>query len=220
MDWQRYAVIAAIFYEKKLCNDRSMSANLTAEQIREILQKAGNHPSDPRLAASLVEAAVLLPLIQEGGMWQVLYIRRSNHLKAHQGQVAFPGGMRDPGDASLEETALRETYEEIGVPPQAVKILGRLGQVPTPSGFLITPVVGVLIPPYTLTLQPEEVDRAFTIPLDWLMQPGHRQERTIILNNRRVEGVVFFDEYDGELLWGVTGRITVNFIGMLSKEQI
>lgn len=196
-----------------------MSNQLTAESIRKLLQTAGNHPPDPRLAASLREAAVLMPLIPDGHKWQVLYIRRSNHLKAHQGQVAFPGGMREPEDASLEETALRETYEEIGVPPQTVQILGRMGQVPTPSGFLITPVVGILTPPYTITLQPEEVDRAFTIPLDWLMQPGRWQERTLILDHRRVEGVVFFEEYDGELLWGVTGRITVNFIEMVNKEQ-
>jgi 8-oxo-dGTP pyrophosphatase MutT (NUDIX family) len=162
-------------------------------------------------------AAVLIPLLRKDSAWHILFTRRREDLPEHSGQVAFPGGRTDPGDPSPEGTALREACEEIGLQPEDVKILGRLGSYLTITNYLVTPIVGVIPWPYTLQLESREVSRAFTIPLEWLMDPANYEERPRYLpaTNQPVN-VIYFEYYDGELLWGASARLTLAFIHALT----
>jgi 8-oxo-dGTP pyrophosphatase MutT (NUDIX family) len=106
---------------------------------------------------SLICAAVLIPLLYRDGEWWVLVTQRTRHVEHHKGQISFPGGACDPEDAGLEATALREAHEEIGIPPEAVEILGVLDDLPTITDFAVTPVVGVIPHPFPYLLNECEV---------------------------------------------------------------
>lgn len=162
-------------------------------------------------------AAVLIPLLRQNDHWEILYIRRSsNEGDHHSGQVAFPGGRRDPEDASLEITALREAQEEVALLPKDVHIIGRLEHMITISNYQVTPIVGLIPWPTALEASPAEVKRIFTIPLDWLADPGnHKLQNREIPGSQGTHPVHFFNEYDDELLWGVSAHITVNFLDAL-----
>lgn len=161
-------------------------------------------------------AAVLIPFLRLGNEWHVLFTRRTELVANHKGQVAFPGGRADPADPSPEFTALREAQEEIGLDPADVRVLGRLPELPTVTNYCVTPIVGVIPWPYPLRLAAIEVFRAFSIPLAWLADPAHHEIRT-----RTIPGfaapipVVYFQPYDGEILWGVSAHIMVNLLAVL-----
>jgi len=161
-------------------------------------------------------AAVLIPFLKLSGQWHILFTRRTESVADHKGQVAFPGGGADPRDTSPEYTALREAREEIGLEPADVKILGRLQELPTVSNYCVTPIVGVMPWPYPLRLETGEVDREFVIPLVWLAEPSHHETRSRTLPGKLVQiPVIYFQPYDGELLWGVSAQITVNLLTSL-----
>lgn len=156
-------------------------------------------------------AAVLMPLFCTEHGWHILMIRRSLHPQdRHGGQVAFPGGRCDPNDADIQNAALREAHEEVGLRPQDVQILGRLRDMLTITNYRVTPIVGVMPWPYDVRPQPEEVSRIFSIPLDWLANPANRyaQVRQIQHQGRPIP-VIYFSEYDGEMLWGASARMMV-----------
>ena len=206
--------------------------------------RANLHRSDlPAGAAKrykLRNAAVLIPLLRQADEWHVLFIRRSKNEKdRHSGQVAFPGGSCDPSDNGAIDTALRETREEVGIRRDKIRVVGVLPDYETISYFRVTPVVGLLQWPCTMKLQDSEVARAFTIPLDWLLDDSHYQlrERTAATGNNAAKTavansesiniteskrppVVYFDEYDGELLWGASARITLNFLHALRHGDL
>ncbi len=161
-------------------------------------------------------AAVLVPLIYTQNEWHILYTRRTDQLEAHKGQVAFPGGACDEGETTPEETALREADEEIGVHPAVVKIVGRLSRMITISKFKVTPVVGVIPFPYAFKTSGAEVARVFTIPLLWLADKNNYWEFGIPKSERTI---IAYHPYDGELLWGATARMTVNFLSLLGILQ-
>jgi 8-oxo-dGTP pyrophosphatase MutT (NUDIX family) len=166
-------------------------------------------------------AAVLIPLINHGNQWHVLFIRRAAGINdPHGGQVAFPGGAKDPDDADLRSTALRETFEEIGLRPDRVNILGQLRDFVTITNYQVTPFVGVIPWPYPIVLARDEVRRVFTIPLDWLSDPQNYEERARMLpppfNSIRV---IYFKPYDGETLWGASARFTTELTDLLSNDE-
>lgn len=154
-------------------------------------------------------AAVLVPLVRDLDTWSLLFTRRTDHVESHKGQVSFPGGGCNEGETTPEETALREAREEIGLEPSAVRILGRLTNLVTVSSFRVTPVVGIIQWPTVLRLGIHEVERVFTIPLDWLSDRRNRWEFSFPGRNR---SLIAYHPYDGELLWGATARITVDFL--------
>jgi 8-oxo-dGTP pyrophosphatase MutT (NUDIX family) len=167
-------------------------------------------------------AAVLLPLFQLDRRWRLLLIRRTEHpTDLHSGQVGFPGGRVEPTDANADATALREAEEEIALPAERVRVLGRLRQLRTVSNFLVQPVVGFIPWPQPLRAEPGEVARIFSIPLDWLAAPSrYRVEVWPGPNHRQGRRVVFFDQHEGQLLWGVSARITLDLLDALGFLSI
>ncbi len=166
-------------------------------------------------------AAVLIPFVRQQDGWHLIFIRRSQHPHdRHAGQVAFPGGRCDPSDPNAETAALREAREEIGIEPAQVQILGRLRDLVTITNYRVTPVVGLLPWPCPLWPQAEEVDRIFTIPLAWLAQPENHTVRyqELTLHDQPLP-VIYFKEYDGELLWGATARITLLLLEALGTAE-
>ena len=160
-------------------------------------------------------AAVLLPLLRMDHSWHLLLTHRSHMVGEHKGQVAFPGGGADPEDRDSICTALREANEEIGLLPEDVNILGCMSPLKTITNYFVTPVVGVIPWPYELDLSPFEVARAFTIPLSWLVDPQNWTEKPFITKGKTDEHVIYYDLFEGELLWGISARITLNFLAAL-----
>jgi len=157
-------------------------------------------------------AAVLVPLVWHDEEWHLLYTRRTDKVESHKGQVSFPGGACDDGETTPEQTALREAEEEIGINPKDVKVLGRLANMITITYFRVTPVVGVVKWPTVFRVGEHEVARVFTIPLGWLANPSNRWqfERSDLKRS-----LIAYHPYDGELLWGATARMTVDFLNIL-----
>jgi 8-oxo-dGTP pyrophosphatase MutT (NUDIX family) len=165
-------------------------------------------------------AAVLIPLLRKKDSWQILFIRRTEIPgDRHSGQVAFPGGVCDSSDNNAEEAAMRETHEEIGIDPKDITILGKLNRFLTVTNFIVTPIVGMIPWPYPLRLEPKEVSRAFTIPLAWLNNPTHRESVKRELLNGKSADVIYFNEFDGEILWGASARITLTFLNVLNSSD-
>jgi 8-oxo-dGTP pyrophosphatase MutT (NUDIX family) len=165
-------------------------------------------------------AAVLIPLVLDHNTWKLLFIKRTRHKHdRHSGQIAFPGGRADLDDPSLQVTALRETQEEIGVDQADVEILGKSCSITTVTDYEISPYVGLLPWPYQLTLSKEEVEKTLLIPINWLADPvNHRQE---YWESPAVPGfeipVYFFSEFEGEVLWGATAQIVVDFLELIQN---
>jgi 8-oxo-dGTP pyrophosphatase MutT (NUDIX family) len=165
------------------------------------------------------KAAVLIPLICKDGAWNVLLTRRSAQLPEHSGQVAFPGGRSDPRDPSPEATALREAFEEIGLVPDDVRLLGRLREYITVTNYLVTPVVGAIPWPYPLSMAKDEVSRVFSIPLSWLANPDNYEIRLRELPEPYAPvPVVYFKQYEGELLWGASARFALALLNALQMQ--
>ena len=158
-------------------------------------------------------AAVLIPVILHPAELTVLFTQRTPHLRAHAGQVSFPGGRAEPADPSVEFTALREAGEEIGLAPERVQVIGRLADYHTRTGFRVAPVVGLIEPPLELVPDPREVDHVFEVPLAFLLDPSNQQRRTREFQGRTVGFYVF--EYGERTIWGATAGILVNLYRML-----
>jgi 8-oxo-dGTP pyrophosphatase MutT (NUDIX family) len=157
-------------------------------------------------------ASVLIPLTYVQDEWHILFTRRTDRVESHKGQVSFPGGACDEGETTPEQTALREADEEIGMRPADVTVLGRISQMITISSFRVTPVVGVIPHPYAFKISGFEVGRVFTIPLLWLANKKNYWEFSLRESER---SLIAYHPYDGELLWGATARMTVNFLKVI-----
>ncbi|MBI9047791.1 MAG: CoA pyrophosphatase [Anaerolineaceae bacterium] len=156
-------------------------------------------------------AAVLVPLIWHEHDWHILYTKRTETIPHHKGQISFPGGMTEADDKSFAETALRETEEELGVSRNSILVVGSMDEFLAVSGVTIMPFVGIMEWPQKLNLSVAEVSRVILIPVDWLSDPTHHREGEY----HGYKDVVFYNEYEGDLLWGITARLTKTFINQL-----
>jgi len=167
-------------------------------------------------------AAVLVPLIAGPHGWQVLFTRRTGTVANHRGLVSFPGGAMEANDNGPAETATREAWEEIGLPRGQTRICGYLDNLVELSGFTVTPVIGIIPWPFEVRHSESEVSRTFTIPLDWLAD--EKNYRTRHFEDREkpamARDVVFYDEYDGETVWGMTAYITIGLVQHLLHQKM
>jgi 8-oxo-dGTP pyrophosphatase MutT (NUDIX family) len=161
-----------------------------------------------RAAAAVTAAAVLVPIVDHPSGLTVIFTQRTSQLKAHSGQVSFPGGRAEPEDPTPEFTALREAQEEIGLPMERVEVLARLPEYHTRSGFRVTPVVGLLTPPVALTPDPREVEEVFEVPLAFLLDPNNHRRETRELQGRTLAYYVV--RYEKRVIWGATAGMLVN----------
>ncbi len=133
----------------------------------------------------LKPAAVLMPLIDRPNEMTVLFTQRTSHLAHHAGQVSFPGGQIEAGDGGPAATALRETEEEIGLERRFVRLIGHLDTYVTRTGFIITPVIGVVSPPFRFVPDPFEVAEVFEVPLSFLLDPRNHERCTACFEGTR-----------------------------------
>jgi 8-oxo-dGTP pyrophosphatase MutT (NUDIX family) len=175
----------------------------------------GDQGMDAERAAARRPASVLVPIVTRPDELTVLLTRRTERLKDHSGQIAFPGGRAEPGDADAEATALREAREEIGLDPARVEPLGRLPEYHTRTGFRVTPVVALVAPPFELRLDAHEVAEAFEVPLSFLLDPGNHQRHARELQGRQVPfyAIPYRDYY----IWGATAGMLVNLYRTLAR---
>ena len=177
----------------------------------------GDHNLNPDLddQDKLVPAAVLVPLVERKDGLTALLTQRTNHLAHHPGQVSFPGGHVDPGDESPEATALRETEEEIGLHRRHIDVLGRLDQYRVRTGFSVTPVVDLVMPPFDIKPDDFEVAEVFEVPLTFLMDPGNHERHS---RDYRGETRYFYAiPYNGYYIWGATAGMLVNLYQVLKE---
>lgn len=168
-----------------------------------------------RSGGRLVPAAVLVPLVLRDDP-TVLLTLRSARLKSHAGQVSFPGG-RTEGEETPEQTALREASEEVGLDPALPEVLGRLPPLLTGTGFLVTPVVGLLRPPFTLQSDPAEVEEAFEYPLTCLLDPAAPQRREQEFRGRLREFWVW--PHERHYIWGATASMLMTLSSILREPD-
>ncbi|MBZ0143783.1 MAG: CoA pyrophosphatase [Rhodocyclaceae bacterium] len=164
----------------------------------------------------LTSAAVLVPIIERPQGLTVLFTQRTAHLNDHAGQVSFPGGRCEETDPSPVFTALRETEEEIGLDPALVEVLGLLPEYRTGTGFSVTPVVGLVRPPFELAPDSFEVAEVFETPLAFLLDPANHQRHSM-----EIGGIVrhyYAMPYEGYFIWGATAGMLVSLRRLLYEE--
>lgn len=199
---------------------------MTTEDLRARLTEIAAEPPDAgaehgddvraALRRPLIPAAVLVPVIlsEQPG---VLLTKRTPHLKAHAGQVSFPGGRIDPGDTGPEDAALREAWEEIGLQRRSVEVLGRLADYATGTGYRITPVLSVLPPGLRYQPSEEEVEAVFELPISVLLDPdAPRRQRQHVRGEWREYWVW---PHPDHYIWGATAAILVHLAQRLRQRR-
>jgi 8-oxo-dGTP pyrophosphatase MutT (NUDIX family) len=180
--------------------------------MKEKLRQALASRQKVRLSCrGLTEAAVLVPLFRKDEEYHILFIRRSEKVAYHKGQISFPGGTRSEDDRSLLDTALRESWEEVGLEAKDVEILGELDDTPTAiSSFNVSPFVAFIPCPYNFKLSSDEIDEIFSIPVSVLLEKADRGEECYTFDNEVFVGYLY--EYEGKVIWGATARIVHQFL--------
>jgi 8-oxo-dGTP pyrophosphatase MutT (NUDIX family) len=174
--------------------------------------------AEPRFTnRKTAEAAVLVPIVMRTRP-TVLLTQRTAHLSTHSGQVAFPGGKRDDTDADPADTALREAHEEIGLERSLAEVIGDMPVYKTGTMFVITPVIALVRPDYRLVLNAHEVDDAFEVPLDFLMNPSHHRRHALEFSGVRREwfSIPYVEDGKERFIWGATAAMLRNFYRFLA----
>lgn len=187
---------------------------MTLNELKTRLNLLAPQP-DPHLPTYAHPAAVLMPLLQTGQGLELVLTRRSQLLRHHPGQVSFPGGRMDATDSSLWHTALRESWEEIGLLPELCQPLGQLQAQYTISGFALTPFIGLVAGQPRFRLNPGEVDEVFQVPLDYLLDL--RQHHLFTFNRQGQSHEVVFIRWQGMWIWGITAAVIHNLAQQIAR---
>ena len=183
------------------------------DEIREILSKRERriieHPSFAR-------AAVLVSLFHREGNFHLLFTKITDQVKHHKGEISFPGGMVDEGDVSLEKTALREAFEEIGLKEKDVQIIGALDDIMTITQFIVTPIVGLFPYPYPFKTSPVEIAELIEVPLSFLITKENFDEQEITRGGRKE--IIYAYQYGEHTIWGATARILKQFLDLIPSH--
>ncbi len=163
------------------------------------------------------EAAVLIPLEKKHDSLHLLFTVRTDAVEHHKGQVSFPGGARESEDTDAVATALRESFEELALPPDHVNVIGKINDMWTPTGFVVTPVVGFIPDLPSLVPQPSEVSDYFTVPLSYFLDDnnGYKERYQRVEGEEEVD--VWFYEYNGYTIWGITAFIIRDLKAILER---
>ena len=190
--------------------DLTTAATTRLERLRHVLEQRVRRTIDT--APPLVRAGVLIPLVMRSNGIEMLFTRRTDTVLTHKGQISFPGGQREDSDVETVETALRETYEEIGLEPSRVSVLGELDDVFTAvSSFVITPVVGVVEGDIdNLRLAPDEVKSLLVVPVSQLLDPRVHTTETRHFEDQQYR--IHYYTVGDDIIWGATGRIVYQFL--------
>ncbi len=202
-----------------------IEANLhraSAQRVRDHFQQmnphlVGDKAFESRWSDTRKDAAVLVPIIPRDGGATVLFTVRSNDMPSHAGQISFPGGKVEKTDASREATALREAYEEVNIPPEAVDVVGRLGVHQGGLGFAVTPIIGIVDPLADIRACPREVDEVFEAPLAFFADPENHvtEQRT----HKNITYNMFAAPYDRFHIWGLTAGILRTLLDVLCDKD-
>lgn len=198
--------------------ERMVGTQMPDDPLAVVMPPGGREwPDDlcQEMCENLQPAGVLIPIVEHADGLTVLLTQRSAALKTHAGQVSFPGGSMESGDADITETALRETHEEVGIRPQQVDVVGYLPPMLTVTGFAVTPIVGLVAPGITLELDRSEVELAFEVPLSFFMDEDNQESSERDIRGVTVPIVEF--HYANQHIWGVTANILVEFRKLVLK---
>ena len=168
-----------------------------------------------RILQNLQPAGVLIPVLQRPGQLSVLLTQRSAELKHHAGQVSFPGGRMEDADKDVVQAALRETHEEVGIPPDAITVIGYLNPMPTVTGYAVTPVIGVVSGDAPLRLDRTEVEYAFEVPLTFLLDERNQRASEREYQGRTIPSIEF--HYESEQIWGATAHMVIELRNLILK---
>ena len=171
--------------------------------------------SPPLLVEHPLPASVLIPIVDREAGPAVLLTRRSDHLHHHPGQISFPGGRADEGDATVVETALREAEEEVGLNRRHLDVIGSMPEYVTASGYRVTPVVSIVTPPFGIIPDPFEVAEVFEVPLSFLMNGAHHQRLTADFPNSWGRRSFYAMPYKDYFIWGATAGMLRNLFHFL-----
>lgn len=177
------------------------------------LQTLVEHIADPEQS----DSAVLIALTA-GTNGKIILTQRAAHMNSHAGEVAFPGGKREPGDASLQATALRETEEEIGLPTTAIEVVCALPRMVTRHGLSVTPFFGLVPERPALLANPDELDAVFCVPVAWLTDP--RNLKIEVFNNEQGEYLIpsfIFEEFR---IWGITAMMLFDVLNLAFAAKL
>lgn len=184
---------------------------ITKRDIKTALQAAGPVSSDFDLNTDVAApppqrvAGVLVPLVQRAHGIDLILTKRAAHLKSHPGQISFPGGKQEKTDTNIAQTALREAWEEVGLPPKSVELMGQLPNHNTVTSFAVTPVVGWISDEWQVQIDPGEVDEVFSVPFEFVMNTSNYQ-----IQGRWWQGGLrryYTVPYGPYYIWGATARM-------------
>ncbi|WP_299617770.1 CoA pyrophosphatase [Pelagibius sp.] len=181
----------------------------------------GDHDLNPELydpASPLRDAAVLVPIVDRARELTVILTRRSDELPDHAGQISFPGGRIDPGDRGAEDAALREAHEEVGLPRDQVRLIGRLDTYLVRTGYCVVPVIGLVSPPLALTPEQGEVEEIFEVPLAFFLNGANRQTHSRIFHGK--ERFFYAYPYRDYFIWGATAGMLSNLAEVLHGGDV
>ena len=208
-----------VIFTSDLIRERLAGTELPLDPTDIIMPPGSSRWPEPmreQLSGTLKPAGVLVPLIERDAKLSVLLTQRSAELKHHAGQISFPGGRVEDHDADVAATALRETYEEVGIPAHHVSVIGYLETMPTITGYAVTPIVGMVSGDVELVIDKTEVEFAFEVPLSFLLDTANDVRSEWDAGDRLVPMVEF--HWEGQRIWGATAFMILKLRKRLQNQ--